>query len=281
MSNFCKFQIGQTVTHADIIAEFKCGNMGGMRRSKTTNSLIIISDHTKGLYEDKWFGDILHYTGMGKTGDQDLLFMQNKTLAQSGTNGVKVHLFEVLIPTEYIYHGVVSLADRPYQETQNGDDGVPRRVWMFPLKLSNGGRSISEETFTKYLKEKEKSAKRLSLPELQKHAEQNETDKTSSRKVTSNVFIRDAFIAEYARRRANGICQLCEQEAPFSRKDGSPYLECHHIEWISNGGSDTIENTVALCPNCHRKMHVLKGNCNKKQNKSYMNYGYTDYHGIS
>lgn len=121
MSNFCKFKIGQRVTHSDIIAEFQCGNMGGMRRSKTTNSLIIISDHTKGLYEDKWFGDILHYTGMGKNGDQDLSFMQNKTLAQSDTNGVEVHLFEALVPTEYIYRGVVSLADKPYQEIQKGD----------------------------------------------------------------------------------------------------------------------------------------------------------------
>lgn len=49
MSSFCKFKIGQKVTNSEIISEFKCGNMGGMRRSKATNSLVIISDHTKGL----------------------------------------------------------------------------------------------------------------------------------------------------------------------------------------------------------------------------------------
>jgi 5-methylcytosine-specific restriction protein A len=38
MSSFCKFKIGQTVKHSDIIAEFQCGNMGGMRRSKAINS---------------------------------------------------------------------------------------------------------------------------------------------------------------------------------------------------------------------------------------------------
>ncbi len=257
MSSFCKFKIGQKVTNSEIISEFKCGNMGGMRRSKTTNSLVIISDHTKGLYEDKWFGDILHYTGMGKNGDQDLYFSQNKTLAQSDTNGVEVHLFEVLVPTEYIYRGVVYLADKPYQEIQKGEDGVPRKVWMFPLKLNTGSQAIPEDSFNKYIKEKEKTAEKLSLSELQKRAEQNESDKVSSRKVTSNVFVRDAFVAEYAKRRANGICQLCGQKAPFYNKEGKPYLECHHIEWISEGGSDTIENTVALCPNCHRKMHVL------------------------
>lgn len=257
MSSLSKFKIGQTVTHADIIAEFQCGNMGGMRRSKATNSLIIISDHTKGLYEDKWFGDILHYTGMGKSGDQDLFFMQNKTLAQSDRNGVAVHLFEVLVTTEYIYRGIVSLADRPYQEVQKGEDGVPRKVWMFPLKLHTGAQTIPEASLSKYIKDKEKAAERLSMSDLQRRAEQNESDKVSSRKVTSNIYIRDTFVSEYAKRRANGRCQLCGEKAPFSNREGIPYLECHHIEWISEGGSDTIENTVALCPNCHRKMHML------------------------
>ena len=257
MKHLCKFKLGQIVTNSDIIAEFQCGNMGGMRRSKATNSLIIISDHTKGLYEDKWYGDILHYTGMGKNGDQDLFFRQNKTLAQSETNGVEVHLFEVFVPTEYIYRGIVSLMDKVYQDNQKGEDGVPRKVWMFPLKLHEGSQTISESLLTKHRKEKEKLAEKLSLSNLQKRAEQNESEKVSSRKVISNVFIRDAFVAEYAKRKANGVCQLCGQKAPFSNREGSPYLECHHIEWISEGGSDTIENTVALCPNCHRKMHVL------------------------
>lgn len=255
--NFCKFEIGQTVTHNELIAEFKCGNMGGMRRSKATNSLVIISDHTKGLYEDKWLGDVLHYTGMGKSGHQDLFFMQNKTLAQSESNGVEIHLFEVLVPTEYIYGGIVSLVDKPYQEIQKGEDRIPRKVWMFPLKAHEETNVISEETLKKYINEKETIARRLSLSELKKRAEQNESEKVSSRKVVSNSFIRDAFVSEYAKRRANGICQLCDQKAPFSNKNGIPFLECHHIDWISNGGSDTIDNTVALCPNCHRRMHVL------------------------
>lgn len=135
MSTSCKFKIGQTITHAELINEFWCGNMGGMRRSRATNSLIIISDHTKKLYKDEWFDNILHYTGMGKNDDQDLFFMQNKTLAQSDTNGVVVYLFEVLVPTKYIYRGVVALADKPYQQIQNGADGIPRKVWIFPLKL--------------------------------------------------------------------------------------------------------------------------------------------------
>lgn len=56
-----------------------------MRKSNTHNCLVLISDHTKGLYEDRWYGDDLHYTGMGKTGDQVLDGNQNGTLFYSNS----------------------------------------------------------------------------------------------------------------------------------------------------------------------------------------------------
>lgn len=68
---------------------------------------------------------------------------------------------------------------------------------------------------------------------------------------------RNPYISELAKRKASGICQLCGNPAPFKDIDGNPFLETHHIEWLSEGGQDIIENTVAICPNCHRKMHVL------------------------
>ncbi len=37
--------------------------------------------------------DIAGAGGMGMVGDQSLSFAQNKTLAESGTNGIGVHLF--------------------------------------------------------------------------------------------------------------------------------------------------------------------------------------------
>jgi len=58
--------------------------------------------------------------------------------------------------------------------------------------------------------------------------------------------------------RAEGICELCENKAPFFDKYGNPFLETHHVEYLSKGGKDSIENVVALCPNCHRRIHNLK-----------------------
>lgn len=60
---------------------------------------------------------------------------QNKTLAESDTNGVEVHLFEVFHATQYTYQGIMKLARQPYQEQQQGEDGKIRKVWMFPLKV--------------------------------------------------------------------------------------------------------------------------------------------------
>ena len=80
-------EIGETITNQGLVKEFQCGNMSGMRRSHKTNTLVIISDQTKELYDDRWNGEILFYTGMGKSGDQDLAFMQNKTAALKGEKG--------------------------------------------------------------------------------------------------------------------------------------------------------------------------------------------------
>lgn len=73
----------------------------------------------------------------------------------------------------------------------------------------------------------------------------------------SNVFVRSAEVVKETRKRAKGICQYCRQPAPFTDKNGNPYLEVHHIQWLSRGGEDSTVNTVALCPNCHTRMHIL------------------------
>lgn len=56
--------------------------------------------------------------------------------------------------------------------------------------------------------------------------------------------------------RAGGFCEGCKVLAPFLRKaNGTPYLEVHHVVPLAEGGEETVENAIALCPNCHRKSH--------------------------
>mgnify|MGYP001089047641 CR=1 FL=1 len=124
--------IGQVLTNNELAECFQCSTQGGMRRSRRTNTLVLISDQTK-IYHDRWHGNILHYTGMGLTGDQNFDYMQNRTLNASNHNGVGVHLFEVLRPREYTYLGMVRLAAEPYMDTQPDRSGNIRQVCMFPL----------------------------------------------------------------------------------------------------------------------------------------------------
>ena len=85
---------------------------------------------------------------------------------------------------------------------------------------------------------------------------QSAAETPTSRDITQTVFERNPYVVAAALRKAKGICQHCESCAPFKRKtNGLPYLEVHHILPLSRGGKDTVENTVAICPNCHRKAH--------------------------
>lgn len=107
----------------------------------------------------------------------------------------------------------------------------------------------------------------ISDKELDSKLPNDEDDKKPKKKrVSTTGYERDPYVVEYAKRRANGKCQLCSEKAPFNNILGKPYLEAHHIIWLSKGGTDSINNTVALCPNCHRKMHIL----NIKQDVNYL-----------
>ncbi len=259
------FNVGDVVTNKEMSEAYRVGNMGGMRKSNTYNCLVLISDHTKALYEDKWYGSELHYTGMGKIGDQVLKGNQNGTLYYSRTNGVEVHLFEVLNPGEYTYRGIVELSGNPYQEEQPDDNGHTRKVWMFPLVAVEGAPVISAEEYDAVQERKRIQAESMSLDALTQAALANSTDQPGTRAVTSITRVRDPFVSEYAKRKANGHCALCKQPAPFTDKKGRPYLETHHVVWLANGGADSIYNTVALCPNCHRKMHVVNDKADVKE----------------
>lgn len=267
-------KVGNIYSNADIVETFRCGNMGGMRKSNSTNTLMLVCDHTKGLYDDMWHGDVLHYTGMGKVGDQVLEGNQNKTLYESGHNGIAVHLFEVLEPAEYTYRGEVKLVDKPYRETQKDDNGNNRQVWMFPIKPIDSAHVVTPKKYTipatKPVAPKVDTAKLLEQnadnpdfiegldDEILKAAAKSRGKLfPPERKVTTVQRDRDPYVSEHVKRRAKGICDLCAMPVPFKDKKGKPYMESHHVRWLANGGEDTIDNAVALCPNCHRKMHIV------------------------
>ena len=75
-------------------------------------------------------------------------------------------------------------------------------------------------------------------------------------KTIATAYRRNPDVIVEVLKRAKGICEKCNNVAPFNRsKDGTPFLEVHHKILLSDGGEDTVENAIALCPNCHRELH--------------------------
>ncbi|WP_156393057.1 HNH endonuclease signature motif containing protein [Rhizobium sp. Root1220] len=68
-------------------------------------------------------------------------------------------------------------------------------------------------------------------------------------------FIRDPNVIAWVLVMAAGVCEACDELAPFVRDDGEPYLEVHHVRPLAEGGPDSADNTIAVCPTCHRRLH--------------------------
>lgn len=229
---------------------------GGMRKSNKTNSLVLITS-LESTYSDRWEEDVLHYTGEGLNGDQ-VLKRQNLTLAESNENGVNVFLYEKLRENAYRFHGRVKLSAHPYQELQNDESDKSRKVWMFPLKATEVAPSIPKSLVDSELIKEQKKLRKLAKDALAAAAmKDSKRARKSARVVTTIQQQRSPAISLCIKAFAEGVCDLCSVEAPFRDEYDQPYLECHHITWLAKGGEDVLENTVALCPNCHRKMHHL------------------------
>lgn len=253
--NIHELEQGTRLNNNELCSIFKCSSQGGMRRSKETNSLLLIANHIESLYDDRWENDIFYYTGMGQKGDQSLNFSQNKTLNTSFENNINVYLFEVFEKHVYTFQGRVILIDIPYQEMQPDNNSNLRKVWIFPLKLIEGTNYIPKQVVPQ--SNTPKKRKKLSISNLKTLVENNKPTFIGNKNRTTHVYNRNKYIIDYALERAKGFCQLCDQPAPFKNKIGDPFLEVHHVVPLSKGGTDTYDNVVALRPNCHRQIHIL------------------------
>lgn len=111
-----------------------------------------------------------------------------------------------------------------------------------------------QTTFENEIKNSQFDSKEKRLKRLKK------ANKTAQETLsTSKIYIRNSDVVAEVLERANGVCEYCEKNAPFKKdSDGLGFLEVHHIIPLSENGFDTIENCVALCPNCHRHAHYGK-----------------------
>lgn len=114
---------------------------------------------------------------------------------------------------------------------------------------------ITDEEYNSTFEKKVEQSKEKSDAE-RKHRLESASKKPEVIQVITTNYKRNPDVVVEVLKRAEGICEDCGNPAPFLRaSNGSPYLEVHHVLPLAKGGDDTVENAVALCPNCHRKAH--------------------------
>lgn len=229
-------RIGETLSNGEIMQLFGVKYQGCERYSSKYNHMVLISDKSLNyniVDDSKGTVDFALHSG-------DVNLPENRRLINFKQSQMKIYVFEYRDTNKFRYFGEVAVSGDVYQNRDNNHLMIPlARVDSSPNGDINRLELLTVKT----------SRRALTLPPP--------SGDEIVRKQTSSTD-RDQAVKAYTRHRANGCCDLCGKKAPFTGSDGYPFLECHHIIYIKNGGPDRIYNTAALCPNCHKKIHNLK-----------------------
>lgn len=132
----------------------------------------------------------------------------------------------------------------------------PRSITTVAANLASGVRRLIKRRHLKGAADLDQTViARSSLDELRALAMLNAKKSVPALRRMVNVRLRSRTVHLYVLRRAEGYCEGCGQEAPFDRSDGEPYLEPHHTRRLADEGPDDPRDVIALCPNCHARVH--------------------------
>lgn len=208
------------------------------------------SDH----YDD--FG-VFHYTGEGQVGDMQLRG-GNKAILEHASNGASLHLFKALgkkagksLGQQYM--GEFVCADHVWKDGPDRNGTIRRIIQFHLLPIERVNEAVVDEDTDLPFPVSITEARALALKAMS--SEEGPGASTTVRK----IYQRSAQVKHYVLLRAAGRCESCGKGAPFLRKDGTPYLEPHHINRLSDGGLDHPRYVGAVCPACHREIHYGAG----------------------
>lgn len=128
------FVPGDTLTNKQLVDIFRVSSMGGIRRSRATNCVLIVSSADNALYKDRWVDGVFMYTGEGRLGDQTIT-RGNRALDEAHATGTPLLLFFKRKANAYEFQGEVGLAGPAALEQQADEEGLIRRVFVFPLAM--------------------------------------------------------------------------------------------------------------------------------------------------
>lgn len=232
----------------DIHARFGGQQQGGIITPANPESpIFLITGHegTAHGYEDAVRADgIFEYSGEGQTGDMQMI-RGNRAIRDHAVEGRDILVFRK-VAAGLQYEDQFVYEDFHFRDTRD-TNGQARQAIIFELRPLAAILEADDAA--------DVPADGVLLTDLREQAIAAARVAPEQRQVTSNAFDRSKLICSYVYARAKGRCEDCRAPAPFSRPNGTPYLEAHHIRRLTDGGPDDPRHMIALCPNCHRAAH--------------------------
>jgi len=200
-------------------------------------------------YQDGWDEDgVFVYTGEGQISNQSFQ-RGNRAIRDHAGNGKDLLLFQSLGKSKgYRYLGEFCCASWEYRQGIDRENNQ-RQVIVFHL-IEAGAETTPDLTVLPHSQESDHST----LRELAYQASTSASEGTE-KQAKKKYYERSVAVRSYVLARAEGVCEACGSPAPFSKLDGTPYLEPHHTRRVSDGGPDHPRWVGAICPNCHREIH--------------------------
>jgi 5-methylcytosine-specific restriction enzyme A len=205
-------------------------------------------------YSDSFHPDgTFWYTGEGQVGDQQMI-RGNAALRSHSEKRKTLHVFEYVSRGTVRYVGKATYAGHTPRAAPDRN-GNPRRVIVFQLSMETVDSEDGEPWA--YLDDtaEPKGLWNRRIEDLRRLALAADKADTGPAERKRNAYIRSKALQVYVIRRSGGFCEGCESKAPFLTRRGHPFLEAHHIRRRADGGPDHPRWVIALCPNCHRRVH--------------------------
>jgi 5-methylcytosine-specific restriction protein A len=241
-----RFQVGQVYERGEIHEEYNGQRQGGIITPVDYPVVFIITGST-GLefgYADEWDDEgVFHYFGEGQAGD--MRFEKGNTAVRDHAKREReLHLFERTSSGFLRYVGEMLCAGYEWKVAPD-KHGTPRQAIVFQLVPAATASAAPYDGMPSS----------DDLAKLAQAADIDPTECSDPGESRRKTYARSRALRTYVRTRANGVCEGCGMDAPFVAADGNAYLEAHHTQRRSDFGPGNRKTVIALCPNCHTRVH--------------------------
>ncbi|MDT3252273.1 HNH endonuclease signature motif containing protein [Serratia sp. root2] len=204
-------------------------------------------------YKDGWSADgSFSYTGEGQKDDMKFI-RGNKAIRDHKENGEDIFLFEDNKKDKGVrFVGMFECDTWDYIDCLDYKKDKMRKGIVFNLFPVSSAREVDHDIDTSEVAPKKETLEQLRAKAIKSSMMTGQRQQGDSKK---SWFKRSEDVKKYVLQRANGICESCDQPAPFKKNNGEPYLEPHHTKRLADEGPDHPQWVGAICPTCHRRIH--------------------------